>query len=51
MRTTDKPFDQGKAVDKAYNAAIQKIPDKKSSPDPWGGVRPTSSATANNKQQ
>jgi hypothetical protein len=37
-----------KANDKAYNAALRNLPDKQF--DPWGGVRPTSPATAKNKQ-
>jgi hypothetical protein len=46
---SQQEIDRRKAVDKAYEATIQKIPDKKSSTDPWGGVRPTSSATTKNK--
>jgi hypothetical protein len=48
---SQEEIDRRKAVDKAYDATIQKIPDKKSSADPWAGVRPTSPATAKNKQQ
>jgi hypothetical protein len=49
--SSQEAIDRRKAVDKAYDATILKIPDKKSSTDPWGGVRPTSSATTKNKQQ
>jgi hypothetical protein len=35
--------DRQKAADKAYEAAIHKIPDKKSSADPWSDVRPAKS--------
>ena len=56
---TQEEIDRQKALDKAYNAATQKIPDKKpAASDPWGNVRPDSSAsknkqttTAKNKQQ
>ena len=29
-----------KAIDDAYKAATRKIPDKKTTADPWGSVRP-----------
>lgn len=49
--TTQDQIERQKAADKAYDAAIRKIPDKKSSADPWGDVRPASSASAvKNKQ-
>ena len=41
-------IEKQKATDRDYDAAMKKIPDKKSS-DPWGVVRPT--PTAKNKQQ
>jgi len=37
---TQEQIDRQKAADRAYEAAVQKIPDKKSSADPWGNVRP-----------
>jgi hypothetical protein len=40
-----------KASDEAYQAAINKIPDKKSSADPWGTIRPASPAPKNKPQQ
>jgi len=43
---SQEQIERQKAADKAYEAAIHKIPDKKSSADPWGDVRP-----AKNKQQ
>jgi hypothetical protein len=43
-------IEKRKAADRDYNAAIQKIPDKKPSTDPWGNIRPGSSS-AKNKQQ
>jgi hypothetical protein len=41
-----------KALDKAYKAANEKIPDKKPANDPWGNIRsaPGGSASANGKQ-
>lgn len=46
---TQEEIEKRQAADRAYNAAIQKIPDKKPSGDPWGNIRP-SSPTAKNKQ-
>jgi hypothetical protein len=37
---SQEQIDRQKAADKAYEAAIHKLPDKKSSADPWGDVRP-----------
>jgi hypothetical protein len=48
---TQEEIDKQKANDRAYDAAIHKIPDKKSSTDPWGNIRPTSPTAAKNKQQ
>jgi len=48
---TPEEIEKRKATDRAYNAAMQKIPDKKPSSDPWGNVRPGSSTAAKNKQQ
>jgi hypothetical protein len=33
-----------------YKAAIDKIPEKKVTVDPWGDIRPAPQATAKNKQ-
>ena len=44
--STQEQIDRQRAADKAYDAAMHKIPDKKSSADPWGDVRP-----AKGKQQ
>jgi hypothetical protein len=35
--------------DKDYKAAMDKIPDKKVTVDPWGDIRPAPQATAKNK--
>ena len=40
-----------KAADEAYNAAMKKIPDKNSSADPWGNIRPAAPTPPKNKQQ
>jgi hypothetical protein len=37
---TQEQTERQKTIDKAYEATMQKLPDKKSSADPWGGVRP-----------
>jgi hypothetical protein len=36
--------------DKDYKAAMDKIPDKKVTVDPWGDIRPAPQNTAKNKQ-
>jgi hypothetical protein len=47
---TKEQVEKQKAAEKAYDAAIHKIPDKKTSADPWADVR-SGSAAAKNKQQ
>ncbi len=41
---TPEEIERKKAADDAYRAAIQKIPDKKTSADPWGTIRPAAPA-------
>jgi hypothetical protein len=36
---TREQLERQKALDSAYEATIRKVPDKKSSTDPWGDVR------------
>ena len=36
--------------EKDYKAAMDKIPEKKTTVDPWGDIRPAPQATAKNKQ-
>ena len=48
---TQEEIERRKANDRAYDAALQKIPDKKPPADPWGNVRPSSPAAAKNKQE
>jgi hypothetical protein len=40
---SQEQIERQKAADKAYEAAIRKLPDKKSAADPWGDVRPAKS--------
>jgi hypothetical protein len=46
---TVEEVERRKAVDRAYEAAVHKIPDKKVSADPWGDIRP-GAANAKGKQ-
>jgi hypothetical protein len=48
---TQEDIEKRKALDHAYDAAIQKIPEKKPSADPWGNIRPSSPTASKNKQQ
>ena len=48
---TQEEIDKQKAADRAYDAAVQKIPDKKLPADPWGGIRPTTPTASKSKQQ
>jgi hypothetical protein len=48
---TKEDIDKQRATDDAYRAAMKKIPDKRSSDDPWGNVRQAAPTTAKNKQQ
>jgi hypothetical protein len=56
LKAPDKPLTQEeiekqKAADRAYEAAVNKIPDKKSSADPWGNIRQPSPTASKNKAQ
>jgi hypothetical protein len=44
--TPDKP----KVDDKAYKAALQRIPDAKEKYDPWGGVAPAAAPATTKKK-
>jgi hypothetical protein len=48
---TQEEIEKQKAADKAYDAAIEKIPDKKASSDPWGNIRPESQPASKTKRQ
>jgi hypothetical protein len=48
---TPEEIEKQKAADRAYSDAMQKIPDKKPSADPWGNIRSGSPNTAKNKPQ
>jgi len=47
---TQEEINKQKASDDAYKAAMKKIPDKASTTDPWGNIRPGAPTTAKNKQ-
>jgi hypothetical protein len=48
---TKEQIERQKAADKAYEATIQNMPDKKQSTDPWGGIRSGSPAAAKKSDQ
>jgi hypothetical protein len=50
-QSSPEQIEKQKAADQAYQAAMKKIPDKSSSGDPWGNVRPAAPTAAKNKQQ
>jgi hypothetical protein len=47
---SQEEIEKQKAAEKAYNAAIHKIPDKKAPADPWASVRSDPTATKNKHQ-
>jgi hypothetical protein len=47
---TQEQIDKQKAAEKAYNAAMHKIPDKKAPADPWADVRSGPTAAKNKHQ-
>jgi hypothetical protein len=47
---TKEQKEYDKAVDRAYQSAIKKVPEAEKKSDPWGNIRPTPSAAAKNKQ-
>jgi hypothetical protein len=47
---TKEEIEKQKAADKAYDAAIHKIPEKKAPADPWADVRTGPTATKNKRQ-
>ena len=46
---TPEQIEHDKAIDKAYQSATQKIPDRKVANDPWTDVRPTPPAPPEKK--
>ncbi len=48
---SQEEIEKQKAKDRAYDAALHKIPDKKTAVDPWGNIRPAAPATAKNKPE
>ena len=49
-RLTPDEIAKQKATDSAYRAALDKIPEKKVTVDPWGNIRSAPSTSAQNKQ-
>jgi hypothetical protein len=47
---TAEELEKQRALDKAYKSAKEKIPEKSSAADPWGGIRPAPSASASAKK-
>jgi hypothetical protein len=47
---TQEQIEKQKAAEKAYDAAMHKIPDKKTPADPWADVRSGPSANKNKHQ-
>ena len=47
---SSEQIEKQKATDKAYDAAINKIPDKKAPADPWADVRSGSTANKSKHQ-
>jgi uncharacterized protein YecT (DUF1311 family) len=48
---TKEQKEYDKALDRAYQSTIKKIPEAEKKSDPWGDIRSTPSAPAKNKQQ
>jgi len=47
---TPEQVEKQKALEKAYKAAKEKIPEKNTAADPWGSIRPAPGATASAKK-
>jgi hypothetical protein len=47
---TPEQVEKQRAIDKAYKAAKEKIPEKNAAADPWGGIRPAAGPSANAKK-
>jgi hypothetical protein len=47
---TPEQLAKQRALDKAYKAAKEKIPEKNAANDPWGGIRPAPGASASAKK-
>ena len=48
-RLTPDEIAKQKATESAYRAAMDKIPEKKTTVDPWGNIRSAPSTSAQNK--
>jgi hypothetical protein len=47
---TPEQLEKQRALEKAYKAAKEKIPEKNAANDPWGGIRPAPGASASAKK-
>ena len=48
---TPQEIERDKAIDRAYQSATKKIPDKQIANDPWSDVRPSPAAAPQKKKQ
>jgi hypothetical protein len=48
---TQEEIERQKTNDRAYDAALHKIPDKKSAVDPWGNIRPAAPVATKHKSE
>jgi hypothetical protein len=48
---TPQEIEHDQAIDRAYQSATKKIPDKESANDPWSDVRPSPAAAPQKKKQ
>jgi hypothetical protein len=46
---TPEQIEKQRALDKAYKAAREKIPEKNAAADPWGNIRPAPNVGAGTK--
>jgi hypothetical protein len=44
---TEEELEKERAIDRAYKSAIEKVPTKKTEADPWGNMRSSGAAPAN----
>ncbi len=47
---TQEEVERGQAIDQAYKSTMKKVPDQKTSNDPWADVRGSSQSTTVKKQ-
>ena len=49
-KKTPEEIERGQAIDDAYKSTMKKVPDQKTSSDPWADVRGSSQPTTVQKQ-